>query len=107
MAAGNCVLAKPSEVTPYTAFLLAELCSKAGLPKGVLNIVNGLGSSTGQAIVEHPNIKAISFTGGTKTGAHIARTAAPLFKKLSLELGGKTLILFSLIVTTIRCSPQL
>lgn len=89
MAAGNCVLAKPSEVTPYTAFLLAELCSKAGLPKGVLNIVNGLGSSTGQAIVEHPNIKAISFTGGTKTGAHIARTAAPLFKKLSLELGGK------------------
>jgi aminomuconate-semialdehyde/2-hydroxymuconate-6-semialdehyde dehydrogenase len=89
LAAGNCVLAKPSEVTPYTAFLLAELCSKAGLPKGVLNIVNGLGSSTGQAIVEHPNIKAISFTGGTKTGAHIARTAAPLFKKLSLELGGK------------------
>ncbi len=89
LATGNCVLAKPSEVTPYTAFLLAELCSKAGLPKGVLNIVNGLGSSTGQAIVEHPNIKAISFTGGTKTGAHIARTAAPLFKKLSLELGGK------------------
>lgn len=89
LAAGNCVLAKPSEITPYTAFLLAELCSKAGLPKGVLNIVNGLGSSTGQAIVEHPNIKAISFTGGTKTGAHIARTAAPLFKKLSLELGGK------------------
>ena len=89
LAAGNCVLAKPSEVTPYTAFLLAELCSKAGLPKGVLNIVNGLGSSTGQAIVEHPNIKAISFTGGTKTGAHIARMAAPLFKKLSLELGGK------------------
>lgn len=89
LAAGNCVLAKPSEVTPYTAFLLAELCSKAGLPKGVLNIVNGLGSSTGQAIVEHPNIKDISFTGGTKTGAHIARTAAPLFKKLSLELGGK------------------
>lgn len=89
LAAGNCVLAKPSEVTPYTAFLLAELCSKAGLPKGVLNIVNGLGSSTGQAIVEHPNIKAISFTGGTKTGAHIARTSAPLFKKLSLELGGK------------------
>jgi aminomuconate-semialdehyde/2-hydroxymuconate-6-semialdehyde dehydrogenase len=68
---------------------LAKICTKAGLPKGVLNIVHGLGSSTGQAIVEHPNIKAISFTGGTKTGAHIAKTAAPLFKKLSLELGGK------------------
>jgi aminomuconate-semialdehyde/2-hydroxymuconate-6-semialdehyde dehydrogenase len=83
------VVAKPSEVTPYTAFLLAEICTKAGLPKGVLNIVHGLGTTTGQAIVEHPNIKAISFTGGTKTGAHIAKTAAPLFKKLSLELGGK------------------
>jgi len=69
--------------------LLAEICTKAGLPKGVLNIVHGLGTTTGQAIVEHPNIKAISFTGGTKTGAHIAKTAAPLFKKLSLELGGK------------------
>ena len=89
LAAGNCVVAKPSEVTPYTAFLLAEICTKAGLPKGVLNIVHGLGTTTGQAIVEHPNIKAISFTGGTKTGEHIARTAAPLFKKLSLELGGK------------------
>ncbi|MDA0316642.1 MAG: aldehyde dehydrogenase [Bacteroidetes bacterium] len=89
LAAGNCVVAKPSEVTPYTAFLLAEICTKAGLPKGVLNIVHGMGHTTGQAIVEHPNIKAISFTGGTKTGAHIAKTAAPLFKKLSLELGGK------------------
>ena len=89
LAAGNCVVAKPSEVTPYTAFLLAEICTKAGLPKGVLNIVHGMGATTGQAIVEHPNIKAISFTGGTKTGAHIAKTAAPLFKKLSLELGGK------------------
>ena len=89
LAAGNCVVAKPSEVTPYTAFLLGEICNKAGLPKGVLNIVHGLGISTGQAIVEHPYIKAISFTGGSKTGAHIAKTAAPLFKKLSLELGGK------------------
>lgn len=89
LASGNCVVAKPSEVTPYTAFLLAEICTKAGLPKGVLNIVHGLGTTTGQAIVEHPNIKAISFTGGTKTGSHIAKTAAPLFKKLSLELGGK------------------
>jgi aminomuconate-semialdehyde/2-hydroxymuconate-6-semialdehyde dehydrogenase len=83
------VIAKPSEVTPYTAYLLSDLCEKAGLPKGVLNIIHGEGRSVGQAIVEHPDIKAISFTGGTKTGAHIAKTAAPLFKKLSLELGGK------------------
>jgi aminomuconate-semialdehyde/2-hydroxymuconate-6-semialdehyde dehydrogenase len=89
IAAGNCVVAKPSEVTPMTAFLLGEICNEAGLPKGVLNIVHGLGTTTGQAIVEHPDIKAISFTGGTETGAHIARVAAPMFKKLSLELGGK------------------
>ena len=89
IAAGNCVVAKPSEVTPMTAYLLGDICTKAGLPKGVLNIVHGLGNTTGQAIVEYPNIKAISFTGGTKTGAHIAKVAAPMFKKLSLELGGK------------------
>lgn len=89
LAAGNCVVAKPSEVTPMTAFLLSEICKEAGLPKGVLNIVHGNGKNAGQAIIEHPQIKAISFTGGTKTGEHIARTAAPMFKKLSLELGGK------------------
>lgn len=89
IAAGNCVVAKPSEVTPMTAYLLGQICNEAGLPKGVLNIVHGLGGSTGQAIIEHPDIKAISFTGGTATGAHIARIAAPMFKKLSLELGGK------------------
>jgi aminomuconate-semialdehyde/2-hydroxymuconate-6-semialdehyde dehydrogenase len=89
IAAGNCVVAKPSEVTPMTAYLLGEICTDAGLPKGVLNIVHGLGTTTGQAIIEHPDIKAISFTGGTATGAHIARVAAPMFKKLSLELGGK------------------
>lgn len=89
IAAGNCVVAKPSEVTPMTAFLLGKICTEAGLPKGVLNIVHGLGTSTGKAIVAHPNIKAISFTGGTKTGAAIAKIAAPMFKKLSLELGGK------------------
>lgn len=89
LAAGNCVVAKPSEVTPMTAYLLSEICMEAGLPPGVLNIVHGLGHTTGQAIVEHPKIKAISFTGGTATGEHIARTAAPMFKKLSLELGGK------------------
>ncbi|SNC77210.1 aminomuconate-semialdehyde/2-hydroxymuconate-6-semialdehyde dehydrogenase [Hymenobacter gelipurpurascens] len=89
LAAGCCVVAKPSEITPYTAFLLSELCIEAGLPAGVLNIVHGTGQAAGQAIIEHPAIKAISFTGGTKTGEHIARTAAPMFKKLSLELGGK------------------
>jgi aminomuconate-semialdehyde/2-hydroxymuconate-6-semialdehyde dehydrogenase len=72
-----------------TAFLLSEICIEAGLPEGVLNIVHGLGAKTGNAIVSHPKIKAISFTGGTKTGAHIASIAAPMFKKLSLELGGK------------------
>jgi len=89
IAAGNCVVAKPSEVTPMTAFLLGEILTEAGLPPGVLNILHGQGQKVGQAIVEHPDIKAISFTGGTSTGAHIARTAAPMFKKLSLELGGK------------------
>lgn len=89
IAAGNCVVAKPSEVTPMTAYLLGEILTKSGLPKGVLNIVHGTGPEAGQAIVAHPNIKAISFTGGTKTGEHIARMAAPMFKKLSLELGGK------------------
>ena len=89
LAAGNTVVAKPSELTPVTAHLLAEICQRAGLPAGVLNIVHGSGLSAGQAIVEHPGIKAVSFTGGTKTGAHIASVAAPMFKKLSLELGGK------------------
>ena len=89
LAAGNTVVAKPSEVTPYTASLLAEILDEVGLPAGVLNIVHGLGATTGQAIVAHPGITAISFTGGTKTGAHIASVAAPMFKKLSLELGGK------------------
>ena len=89
LAMGNTVVAKPSEVTPYTAYLLSEVCIEAGLPKGVLNIVHGLGGKVGQAIVEHPEIKAISFTGGTETGTRIAATAAPMFKKLSLELGGK------------------
>lgn len=89
LAAGNCVVAKPSEVTPMTAYLFSKICAEAGLPKGVLNIVHGTGPNAGQAIVEHPKIKAISFTGGTATGAHIAKVAAPMFKKLSLELGGK------------------
>ncbi|MBL7806677.1 MAG: aldehyde dehydrogenase [Saprospiraceae bacterium] len=89
LAAGNCVVAKPSEVTPLTAFLLGEICNAAGLPPGVLNIVHGLGPKVGEAIVKHPNIKAISFTGSTRAGAEIARIAGPMFKKTSLELGGK------------------
>mgnify|MGYP000984614629 CR=1 FL=1 len=89
LATGNAVVAKPSEVTPYTAYLFSKLCIEAGLPKGVLNIVHGLGGKVGSAITKHPRIKAISFTGGTVTGAEIARVAAPMFKKLSLELGGK------------------
>jgi len=89
LAAGNCVIAKPSEITPYTAYLLGKVAKEAGMPDGVLNILHGLGTTVGDAIVKHPKIKAISFTGGTATGEYIARTAAPMFKKLSLELGGK------------------
>ncbi len=89
LAAGNTVVAKPSEITPMTAYLFASLCIEAGLPAGVLNIVHGMGGRAGSAIVSHPAVKAISFTGGTATGAEIARVAAPKFKKLSLELGGK------------------
>lgn len=89
LAAGCTVVAKPSEITPYTAFLLSEICIEAGLPQGVLNIVHGLGGKVGNAIVSHKDIPLISFTGGTATGKHIASIAAPMFKKLSLELGGK------------------
>ena len=89
LAAGNCVIAKPSEVTPVTAFLLSKICKEAGLPGGVLNIIHGTGAGAGEAIVSHPDIKAISFTGSTRAGERIASIAAPKFKKLSLELGGK------------------
>jgi aminomuconate-semialdehyde/2-hydroxymuconate-6-semialdehyde dehydrogenase len=89
LAAGNCVVAKPSEITPVTAFLLGKICVEAGLPAGVLNILHGAGPSCGEAIVKHPSIKAISFTGSTRAGEQIVRIAAPMFKKLSLELGGK------------------
>jgi len=89
LAAGNTVVAKPSEVTPMTASMLGELCIEAGLPPGVLNIVHGSGAKTGNALVSHDDIEGISFTGGTKTGKHIASVTAPKLKKVSLELGGK------------------
>jgi aminomuconate-semialdehyde/2-hydroxymuconate-6-semialdehyde dehydrogenase len=111
IATGNCVVAKPSEITPMTAYLLSELCIKADLPPGVLNIVHGLGAKVGSAITENPDIPLISFTGGTQTGKTIASIAAPMFKKLSLELGGKNPnIIFSdcdydkMIKTTVRSS---
>lgn len=111
LAVGNCVIAKPSEITPYTAYLLGKIAQEAGMPAGVLNILHGTGPKVGDAIVKHPKIKAISFTGGTKTGEYIARTAGPMFKKLSLELGGKNPnIIFAdcdfddMLSTTIRSS---
>lgn len=89
LAAGNTVVAKPSEVTPMTAYLLGDLCNKAGLPPGVLNLIHGTGPNVGTQLVTHRDIKAVSFTGSTRTGADIAVNTAPLFRKLSLEMGGK------------------
>ncbi len=89
LATGNCVIAKPSEITPMTAYIFSKICIEAGLPKGVLNILHGTGQSIGSPIVAHKKIKAISFTGGSATGKQIASIAAPMLKKTSLELGGK------------------
>ena len=89
LAAGNTVVAKPSEITPMTAYLFSEICQKANFPKGVLNIVHGYGDKVGDVLSKHPDVPIISFTGGTATGEKIASVAAPMFKKLSLELGGK------------------
>jgi aminomuconate-semialdehyde/2-hydroxymuconate-6-semialdehyde dehydrogenase len=89
IATGNTAVAKPSELTPTTAWMLGAICREAGLPAGVLNLVHGLGGEAGAALVGHPEVKTISFTGGTKTGGDIARSAAPAFKKLTLEMGGK------------------
>ncbi len=89
LAAGNCVIAKPSEVTPMTAYILSEICIEIGLPPGVLNILHGFGHKLGPSMTTHDDIKAISFTGSTQTGRIIAQNAAPLFKKVSLEMGGK------------------
>ena len=89
LAAGNAVVAKPSEVTPLTATMLAELAAEIGFPPGVLNVVHGPGPEVGEALVAHPAVEAVSFTGSTAVGRRIAGLAAPLLKKLSLELGGK------------------
>lgn len=89
LAAGCTAVAKPSEITPYTAHLLGEICIEAGLPAGVLNIIHGTGPNVGESIVAHPHIHALSFTGSTVVGRRIATIAAPMFKKLSLEMGGK------------------
>ncbi len=89
LATGNTVVGKPSEVTPMTAYMLGELCADAGMPPGVLNIVHGLGAKAGAALVTHTDAPTIAFTGGTATGSRIASDAAPMFKKVGLELGGK------------------
>ena len=89
LAAGNTVVAKPSEITPLTAYLLTKICQKANFPKGVLNIIHGHGYKVGEALTKHPDVPIISFTGGTATGEKIAKVVAPMFKKMSLELGGK------------------
>ena len=111
LAAGNTVVAKPSEVTPMTAYLLAEICIEVGLPAGVLNIIHGLGENVGAPLTAHPKVKAISFTGSTRVGGEIAKVAAPMFKKVSLEMGGKNPnIIFAdcdyekMIKTTVRSS---
>lgn len=111
LAAGNCVVAKPSELTPATAAMLGDICNEAGLPAGVLNIVHGTGPEVGEAIVPHEEVKAISFTGSTAVGKRIAGICAEQLKKASLELGGKNpVIIFAdcdyeeMLQTTIRSS---
>ncbi len=89
LAAGNTVVAKPSEITPMTAYLFGEICQEAGLPAGVLNIIHGLGAKAAMPVAKDPRIKAVTFTGGTATGRILAQEIAPTFKKMSLELGGK------------------
>lgn len=96
LAMGNAVVAKPSELTPTTASMLAALLDQAGLPRGVFNVVHGTGSEAGAALCAHPDVAALSFTGGTSTGAAVAAAVSPRFAKLSLELGGKNpLLVFS------------
>jgi aminomuconate-semialdehyde/2-hydroxymuconate-6-semialdehyde dehydrogenase len=89
LATGNTVIAKPSEVTPASAYFFAKLCKEAGLPDGVLNICHGHGAKIGDALIRHPDVRAVSFTGGTATGKHISRVCAERLIPCSLELGGK------------------
>jgi aminomuconate-semialdehyde/2-hydroxymuconate-6-semialdehyde dehydrogenase len=89
LACGNCVIIKPSELTPLTATALCEICQEVGLPKGVINLIHGTGAQAGAVMVQHPLVKLVSFTGGTQTGKIVNTSAAPMFKKVSLELGGK------------------
>jgi len=86
---GNAVVCKPSELTPMTADLLMRVIDDVGLPKGVVNLVHGDGAGAGSSLVAHPDVDLVSFTGGTSTGEKVAVSAAPTFKKVSLELGGK------------------
>jgi betaine-aldehyde dehydrogenase len=89
LAAGNCIVLKPAEITPLTTLKIAELMSQAGIPDGVVNILPGLGSVAGQAIAEHPRIAKVAFTGSTATGQRIVQASAGNLKKVQLELGGK------------------
>lgn len=90
LACGNSVVLKPSEETPLTAVLLAQLCIEAGIPRGVFNVVQGVGEVVGAALVEHPGVDAICFTGSVETGRRIQAAAAPTLKRVALELGGKS-----------------
>lgn len=113
IAAGNTVVCKPSELTPMTAYLLAELLNEAGLPHGVVNIIFGTGTSAGAALTAHPDVKLLSFTGGTATGRHVLQASIPQFKKTSLELGGKNAALVfadcdlsEAVITSVRSAFQ-
>lgn len=90
LAAGNAVVIKPAEITPLLALRLARLCEEAGLPKGLISVLPGKGSLLGDALTRHPLVKRVSFTGGTRTGKHIAHIAADKMMPVSLELGGKS-----------------
>ena len=89
IACGNTAVCKPSEITPMTAYLFSQIINEVGLPPGVVNIVHGLGDPVGKSLVSHPGVPLISFTGGTETGREVQTLAAPLCKKVGLELGGK------------------
>ena len=107
LATGNTVVGKPSEITPATASVLGELSIEAGFPRGVLNIVHGCGDPVGRRLVEHPDVGTITFTGGTSTGAAISATAGPMFKRLSLELGGKNPVIICEDADLDRAMPQI